>query len=253
MMFALNGKTALVTGSSRGIGRAIAVKLAEAGADVIVCGRSESDALKNTAKMVSDIGRRAYIETADTSNPDEISRMFERVERGIGSIDILVNNAAVLTRTPFLDLPVVEWDKLMNTNARGYFLCAQNAARLMVKQGKGGRIINISSISQFEAAPGRTHYCASKGAIGMLTKGMALELAPYNITANAVLPGSISTDFNSDVLSDKGYYNNCIEGIPLKRIGVPGDVAGAVVMLASEEASYISGAEIVIDGAKTVY
>lgn len=252
-MFDLKGKTALVTGSSRGIGRAIAVKLAEAGADVVVCGRSESDALNETEKLITKIGRKAYKATADTSKPDEIKKLFLFVEKEIGCIDIMVNNAAVLTRNPFLDLTVEEWDKLMETNARGYFLCAQSAARLMVKRGKGGRIINVSSISQYEAAHGRTHYCASKGAIGMLTKGMALELASYGITANEVLPGSISTDFNSDVLSDSEYYKNCVDGIPLGRIGKPEDIAGAVVMLASDEASYISGAEIVIDGAKTVF
>ena len=123
----------------------------------------------------------------------------------------------------------------------------------MKENGIKGRIINISSISQFEAAVGRTHYCASKGAIGMLTKGMALELAPYGITANAVLPGSIHTDFNNDVLSDKAFYQKCVEGIPLGRLGKPEDIAPAVVMLASDEASYISGAEIVVDGAKTVF
>lgn len=140
----------------------------------------------------------------------------------------------------------------METNARGYFLCSQFAAKLM-QERKQGRIINISSISQFEAAPGRIHYCASKAAIGMLTKGLALELAEYGITANEVLPGSIHTDFNDDVLSDKAYYAKCIEGIPAGKIGRPEDIAGAVVMLASEEASYISGAEIVVDGAKTVF
>ncbi len=151
-----------------------------------------------------------------------------------------------------MELPHEEWDRVMETNARGYFLCSQHAARMM-KEKKKGRIINVSSISQFESAPGRIHYCASKAAIGMLTKGLALELAEYGITANEVLPGSIQTDFNNDVLSDAEYYSKCIEGIPMRRIGRPEDIAGVVVMLASEEASYISGAEIIVDGAKTVF
>lgn len=251
-MFNLDNKVVLVTGSSRGIGKSIAIKFAQAGADVIIHGRSESEALNETVKIVEGIGRRAYKVIADTSEVIEIASMFQRIEEEIGKIDILVNNAAVLTRIPFLELTVEEWERVMNTNVRGYFLCSQYATKLMVKCNIKGRIINISSISQFEAAVGRTHYCASKGAIGMLTKGMALELAPYGINVNAVLPGSIHTDFNNDILSDKEFYNNCVNGIPLKRLGTPDDIAGAVVMLATDEASYISGAEIVIDGAKTV-
>ena len=252
-MFDLTGKIALVTGSSRGIGRAVALKLAEAGAKVIVHGRSDSDALKAAEQAVLDMGGKADRAFADTSKPDEIKRMFDEIEKKYSALDILVNNAAVLSRHPFLELDYHEWDRLMETNARGYFLCSRYAAKMMIKQGHGGRIINMSSISQYDAAKGRIHYCASKGAIGMLTKGLALELAEYGITANAILPGSIHTDFNDDVLSDKKYYEKCLAGIPLNRLGAPDDLAGAAVMLASDEASYISGAEIVIDGAMTVF
>lgn len=251
-MFDLTGKLALVTGSSRGIGKAIATKLCEAGADIIVHGRQESSKLLETAKELEKFGNKVFVEYADTSDPNQISQMFQRIKEKHGRLDILVNNAAVLSRKPFLELPYEEWDRLMETNARGYFLCSQFAAKLMVEK-QYGRIINVSSISQFETAPGRIHYCASKAAIGMMTKGLALELAEYGITANEVLPGSIHTDFNDDVLSDKAYYAKCVEGIPMRRIGKPEDIAGAVVMLASEEASYISGAEIVVDGAKTVF
>lgn len=251
-MFDLKGKLALVTGSSRGIGKAIAIKLCEAGADVIVHGRSESAKLLETAKELEKYGNKVFVEYANTSKPEEIAKMFERIRAQCGRLDILVNNAAVLSRVTFLEMPYEEWDRLMETNSRGYFLCSQHAARMMKEKGYG-RIINISSISQFEVAQGRVHYCASKAAIGMLTKGLALELAEYGITANEVLPGSIHTDFNDDVLSNPDYYAKCIEGIPMKRIGNPEDIAGAVVMLASEEASYISGAEIVVDGAKTVF
>lgn len=251
-MFDLEGKLALVTGSSRGIGKAIAVKLAKAGADVIIHGRTKSEKLLETAKELEGYGTKVYLECADTSKPEQITQMFARIEERHRKLDILVNNAAVLSRKPFLELAYEEWDRLMETNARGYFLCSQCAAKLMKNKGYG-RIINISSISQFEVAAGRIHYCASKAAIGMLTKGLALELAEYGITANEVLPGSIHTDFNDDVLSNKSYYNKCIEGIPAGRIGRPEDIAGAVVFLASEEASYVSGAEIVVDGAKTVF
>lgn len=252
-MFNLEGKVALVTGSSRGIGKAIAIHLATAGADIVLHGRSIGDAMYETAEEIKKLGRKVYLCAADNSNVDEINRVFEYIKENVGKLDILINNAAIVHRCPFLTLSVEDWDKMMETNSRGYFLFGQNAAKMMVQAGNGGRIINISSISQFEAAAGRVHYCASKGAIGMLTKGMALELAEYGITVNAILPGSIHTDFNNDVLSDQEYYNNCVKGIPLGRLGKAADIAGAAVMLASDEASYISGAEIVIDGAKTVF
>ena len=252
-MFDLSGKIALVTGSSRGIGKAIATRLAEAGAEVILHGRSESAALLNTASEIRAAGGKAHTVFADTSSIEQIDAMFAKIKADFGHLDIMVNNAAIVLRAPFLEISVEDWDRTMTTNSRGYFYCGQQAAKLMLDNEKGGRIINISSISQFEAATGRCHYCASKGAIGMLTKGMALELAEKNITVNAVLPGSIHTDFNDDVLSDKEFYAKCVAGIPLGRLGKADDIAGAVVMLASEEASYISGAEIVIDGAKTVF
>lgn len=248
-MFSLKGKTALVTGSSRGIGRAIAKSLAEAGTDVILHCRNNISECLNVQKEILELGVKCEYMAADISKPEEIERMFNQIKETYGHLDIMVNNAAVLTRTPFLELTIDEWNLVMETNARGYFLCMQNAAKLMIDK-KCGRIINISSISQYEAAVNRTHYCASKGAIGMLTKSGALELAPYGITVNAVLPGSIHTDFNNDVLSDPEFYEACRNGIPLKRLGKPDDIGGAVTFLATDEASYITGAEIVVDGGK---
>lgn len=250
-MFSLNGKLALVTGSSRGVGRAIAVALAQAGADIILhCRRDvqRCDALK---AEITSYGVRCDAVCADMGNPDEIKAMFQYIDDKYGKLDILVNNAAVLTRKPFLELTSEDWDYLLQTNSRGYFLSTQHGAKLMKKTG-AGRIINISSISQFEAAVNRTHYCASKGAIAMLSKSSALELAPHKITVNSILPGSIHTDFNNDVLSNADFYRKCEEGIPLARLGRPEDIAGAAVFLSSEEASYITGAEIVIDGGKTL-
>ncbi len=250
-MFELNGKLALVTGSSRGIGKAIALALAEAGADVILHCRKEPQRLQAVAEEIRAKGRSCDMVAADTSKPEEIEAMFRYIEKTYGYLDILVNNAAMLTRKPFLELTVAEWDGQMETNARGYFLCTQHAAKLMLSRGQG-RIINISSISQYSAAINRTHYCASKGAIGMLSASSALELAPHHITVNAIQPGSIHTDFSNDVLSDPEFYKKCEAGIPLGRLGKPDDIAGAAVFLASKEASYITGAELVIDGGKTL-
>lgn len=250
-MFELKGKLALVTGSSRGIGKAIALRLAKAGADVIVHCRGSVDKMNETIEEIKSFSVNAYGVCCDTQSVSQINEMFDKIKDKHKRLDILVNNAAVLSRYPFLSLPVSEWDRIMETNARGYFVCSKRAAEIMVRQ-QSGRIINVSSISQYEAAVGRMHYCASKGAIAMLTKCAALELAPHNITVNAVLPGSIHTDFNNDVLSDKSFYQKCVEGIPAGRLGTPSDIAGAVLMLASSEASYINGAFITIDGGKTL-
>jgi len=250
-MFDLSGKIALVTGGSRGIGRAICADLAKAGAHVIVNYCSNENAAKETVGIIAENGGSAEYMRADVSVLGEIDSMFGTILKKHGRLDILVNNAGVLSRHPFLELPVEEWDRLMNTNARGYFLCGQRAARIMAKQ-KYGRIINVSSISQINAAVGRTHYCAAKGAIGMLTKGMALELAPLGITVNAIGPGSIHTDFNDDVLSDPDFYEKCRAGIPAGRLGKAEDIAGAAVYLASDEASFVSGALLIVDGAMIV-
>lgn len=251
-MFDLNGKLALVTGSTRGIGKAIALALANAGADVIIHGRKMSEAAKETAEELKKAGHFAGFIPADMNSVEEIENMYVKIEKDFGKLDILVNNAAALTRVPFMEMTVNDWDFLMETNARGYFLSTQSAAKLMIKN-RFGRIINISSISQYVASKNRVHYCASKGAIGMLTKGAALELAEYGITVNEILPGSIHTDFNNDVLSNPEFYKQKQAAIPCGRLGKAEDISGAAVYLASDEASYVNGAELVIDGAMTIY
>ncbi len=207
-MFDLSGKIALVTGGSRGIGRAICIDLARAGAHVIINYCNNLEAAIKTLNIIECSSASSEYIKADVSKSEDVELMFEKIIKKHGRLDILVNNAGILSRYPFLELPVEEWDKIMNTNVRGYFLCAQCAAKIMADQ-KYGRIINISSISQTQAAVGRVHYCSAKGAIGMLTKGMALELTPLGITVNTIGPGSIHTDFNDDVLSDLVYYQRC--------------------------------------------
>ena len=196
---------------------------------------------------IKDNGGSAEVIRADTSDKTMVEAMFEALRRTYGRLDILVNNAGTLSRHGFQDLPEEEWDRVMATNAKGYFLCGQQAARIMIQQGSG-RIINISSISQIVPGLNRTHYCASKGAVAMLTKNMALELAPYNITVNSVAPGTIRTDFTEDVLSDKDFHDALRRKIPLARIGQPEDVCGAVILLASTMGSYITGQTIYVDG-----
>jgi NAD(P)-dependent dehydrogenase (short-subunit alcohol dehydrogenase family) len=246
-MFELTGKVGLVTGGSRGIGRAICIDLARMGATVVINYRQDEAAASSVEQAIKDNGGSAEVIRADTSDKTMVEAMFEALRRTYGRLDILVNNAGTLSRHGFQDLPEEEWDRVMATNAKGYFLCGQQAARIMIQQGSG-RIINISSISQIVPGLKRTHYCASKGAVAMLTKNMALELAPYNITVNSVAPGTIRTDFTEDVLSDKDFHDALRRKIPLARIGQPEDVCGAVILLASTMGSYITGQTIYVDG-----
>ena len=250
-MFDLHGKIALVTGGSRGIGRAISMGLARAGAQVIVDYVSNGKAAQETVDAIIAQGGQAEAYRASVVDENAVDGMFEYVEKKYGRLDILVNNAAVLSRYPFLEMPTGEWVRIMNGNVNGYFFCGQRAARMMAKAGSG-RIINISSCSQVQAAVNRSHYCTSKAAIGMLTKCMALELAPHNVTVNCVMPGTIATDFNADVLADPEYYKNALALIPSGRIGTAEDVVAAVLMLASDEASYCTGAMLAVDGGITL-
>jgi NAD(P)-dependent dehydrogenase (short-subunit alcohol dehydrogenase family) len=246
-MWDLNNTNCLVTGSSRGIGRAIAVDLAACGASVAINYVSNQKAADEVVNEITDRGGKAFAVKADASDKKQVCDLFEKVADKFEKLDVLVNNAGVLSRYDFVDIPEAEWDRLMNVNLKGYFLCGQQAARIMIRQGQG-RIINISSISQVIPGRQRVHYCASKGGIQMLTKGMALELADHNITVNAVAPGSIHTDFTEDVLSDPAFYQSLTEKIPLSKIGRPEDISGAVLLLASKRGSYMTGQTIYVDG-----
>ena len=246
-MYDFSGKIALVTGASRGIGKAIALALAQAGAHVIVnyvCHEAEAN---GTLAELKASGGSGETYRANVQCEPDVDGMFQAIERRWDRLDILVNNAAVLSRVPFLEMPLAEWERVMEGNVRGYYLCGQRAARMMVRRNYG-RIINISSISQYRAAENRAHYCTSKGAIGMLTRCMALELAPRGVTVNSVIPGSIHTDLNRDVLANERYYAGCVQRIPMGRLGCAQDVVPPVLMFASEEAGYITGTTVAVDG-----
>lgn len=246
-MFNLKGRFCLVTGSSRGIGRAVAIELAAAGAAIAVNYRTNESAAQEVVATIEKMGQATIAIQADTSVTKEVDRMFESVMAAFGRLDVLVNNAGVVSYVDFLELKEEEWDRIIDTNLRGYFLCGQRAARIMVGQ-RSGSIINISSISQIIPGLKRVHYCVSKGGIHMLTKGMALELAPYNITVNAVAPGATATDFTEDILSDPEKRQAVLRKIPLSRIGRPTDIAGAVLLLASDRGAYMTGQTIYVDG-----
>jgi len=247
----LADKIAVVTGASRGIGRSIAVALAKEGADVAVHYVRNAICAKETAASVEAVGRRSFLVQADVGRREQVEAMVARVLQHFGRIDILVCNAGVLTRTPFLELADEQWEKVVSTNLTGPFLVGQAVARQMVKQG-GGKIINVTSEVATRALPNLSHYCASKGGLCQLTKAMAIELAPYGINVNAVAPGTTETDINRDRLAVPEERKIRLTRVPIGRFNRPDDVAAAVVFLASSGSDTMVGATVAVDGGSTV-
>ena len=213
----LEGRRALVTGGSRSIGQAIAVGLAREGADVVVNYRQDRQAAERTAAAIRAHGRQAAVVQGDTSVRADVDRLVREAIDALGAIDLLVNNAGVLKRTPLLDIEEREWDWILDTNLKGYFLVSQAVARHMVGQKIPGVIVNTSSAGQAVAAPNLTHYCVAKAGIEMLTKQLALELAPHRIRVNAICPGLIETDLNRGDIADPAFRERRLARIPLRR------------------------------------
>lgn len=246
-------KVALVTGGGRGIGRAVAIGFALEGAKVAINYHQNAEAAEEAAALLRQIGRPSLVVKADTRHRTEVESMIDRVVNQFDGIDILVNNAGISAATPFVEITEDEWDRVIETNLKGYFLCGQAVSRFMLRQGRGGRIINVSSSRQEQAWPGNAHYCASKGGIYMLTRVMALELGPYGITVNSLSPGTILTDMNRKKFSDAEFRHRRIERIPVGRLGTPEDLVSAAVLLASDESSFINGASLTVDGGQTIW
>jgi L-rhamnose 1-dehydrogenase len=247
----LKDKVAIVTGAARGIGRAIALRLAREGADVAVVDISDAQGMQ-TARSVEGLGRRAIFVHADVTQPQEVERMVQATLEAFGTIDILVNDAGICPFKSFLEISPQLWDQVLDTNLKGYFLCSQAVARVMVQRGIPGRIINISSISAIIGGEQQAHYCSSKGGINQLTKSMAISLGPHGITCNAVLPGTVETDINREGLADPALRSELIRSTALRRLGQPEDIAGPVVFLASDDAAYCTGTMLVVDGGSIV-
>ena len=250
-LLSLKGRRALVTGASSGIGEAIARRLAAAGATVIIVYRSHAAAAKKAVADIAAAGGEAMAFRADMAKEREIKSLFAQVLKKIGPLDILVNSAGMESKHPFLTMPVKDWDQVMSVNLRAIFLCSQLAAQSMVKRNRGV-IINISSVHAVLPWVGYAHYCASKGGLEMLMKTMALELAGRGVRVNNVAPGAIATPINDSWLHDAAKRRRELKRIPLHRIGRPEEVAGAVLYLASDEASYVTGTTLVIDGGRTL-
>lgn len=250
-MFDLTGKVALVTGGSRGIGKGICLSLAKAGADIAVNYTSSPEKAEEVKKEIEAIGRKAISVQADVSQKAQVLEMVNKVVSEMGEIDILVNNAGILTYAAFLEMPEEVFTKTIDVNLKGQFLVAQAVAGQMVKQGKGGRIINIASIASGQTGVGYpmiSHYCASKGAIIALSEAMALELAPHKINVTVIAPGAIESDMTKAMLSDPKQMEAFMSRIPKKRIGLPADIGAMAVFLASSESDYCTGSTFYVDG-----
>ena len=248
--FKLDGKLAFVTGAGRGLGRAGALALAGAGANLTLVSRTRSQ-LEETAAAVERLGRNALVATADTRNRKEVEAAVRAAVEAFGRIDILFNNAGTNIRKNVVDMPDEDWQTIMDTNVKGAFLVVRAVARQMVRQGSGA-IINMSSMSAMSAEPTKAVYAASKGAIALLTKGLALELAPHGIRVNAIAPGYMLTSLVKGGLeADVERKKRVLARIPLGRLGEPEEIGGALVFLASDAARYITGATITIDGGWT--
>lgn len=248
----LEGKVAVVTGSSRSIGRAIALGYGREGAKLVVNYRSDEGAARSVVAELEAMGSEAVAVRADTSVASDVGELINAAVDRFGRIDILVNNAAILIRTPFLEIAESEWDRIIEVNLKGFFLCSQAAARQMVSQGDGGVIINMSSAGETLAGRDLAHYCVAKGGVRMLTRQLAFELAPFNIRANAIAPGLIETDMNRSDLAQPEFREYRLSMIPLGIIGVPEDIVGAAVFLASDDSRMATGSTIYLDAGQTI-
>jgi glucose 1-dehydrogenase len=249
----LEGKTAVVTGSSRGIGRGIALRYAVEGANVVINYVGSATAANEVLAEVEDSGARGIIVQADVSSPAEVTQLVDEAARAFGGVDVLVNNAGIELHAPFWDVTEEAYDKVMAVNMKGAFFAAQAFARHLRATNRPGRIINISSVHEDIAFPNFTPYAASKGAMRMFTRTLAVELGPLGITINNIAPGAIETPINTALLNDPGKLSSLLKQIPAGRLGQPHDVAGLAVFLASEDAAYITGATFYIDGGLSVH
>lgn len=245
----LDGKVALVTGASSGIGQGIATAFAQAGADVTVNYNGGLEGAESTAAAIRAAGRRALVVKADVGNPDDVARMFDTHMTGFGKIDILVNNAAIGSHGLVHELAHEEWERVLRTNLFGPFYCSQRAARAMLAAGAGGRIINISSVHEEACWDGGVAYNVSKGGLRNLTRTQATELGPHGITVNDIAPGMILTQgLNSKAFHSQELQDQAAAQIVARRPGVPADIAAMAIFLASDAGSYCTGSTHYVDG-----
>jgi NAD(P)-dependent dehydrogenase (short-subunit alcohol dehydrogenase family) len=247
-MFNLSGKKALVTGGSRGIGKGIVLALAEQGADICINYHSKAEEAMGVVRQAVQMGREAWSFQADVSSQDNVVVMFEEISKKWGRLDILVNNAGILKFAPFAEITEADWDQVLAVNLKGQFLCAKQAVRLMKP---GSKIINLASIASGGVGvgfPSIAHYTASKGGVVAMTETMAIELGVKGINVNAIAPGMIESDMTKTMLADQKTKAGMIARVAKKRPGTPKDIGAAAAFLASDEADYITGTVLYVDG-----
>lgn len=244
----LQGKRAVVTGSGRGIGRAIAIRLAREGADVAINDLNVQGEARQTLAEVEAAGRRGLLIQADISRTEDARRLIDDAVRQLGPLDILVNNAGIEKHAPFVEVTEADYDKVLGVNLKGAFFVTQAFVRHLLADQRPGRVINISSVHEEMPFPGFSTYCLSKGGMQLLTRDLAVELGPYGITVNGIAPGAIATEINRALLDDKPRVERLLRQIPLGRMGKPDDVAALAAFLASPDADYITGSTYYVDG-----
>lgn len=252
----LEGRRALVTGGSTGIGKATSLRLAREGASVAVNyfgAKGAGDAVQLAERLKSEGAHDAVAIEADVGQEDQVVAMIQQAGAQLGGLDLLVNNAGIEKKIPLLEMSHSDWSAVLQTNLTGAFLCLREAAKLMVKAGRPGTIVNMSSVHEFIPWPGFAHYCASKGGMKLLMETAARELAPQRIRVLNIAPGAIVTPINQFVLDDPRQKEQVESEIPLGHMGDPDNVAAAVAWAASDEASYVTGTTIVVDGGMSLY
>lgn len=249
-IFSLREKVALVTGASRGLGRAMAMGLAEVGASVVAVARG-TERLKESAKEFSDMGARALPIAADVTRPEEVEKVVSQALSEFGKIDILVNNVGTYIGKPIVESTPEEYFTLINTNLTSTYLCSRAVGKHMVERQKG-KVINMAAALGALGANNASAYCASKGGVIQLTRALAVEWAKYNICVNAIAPGTMETEITKAMLEDPSVKKAVLAKIPMKRIGQPSDLLGVVIFLASSASDYITGQTIFVDGGFSV-
>lgn len=249
----LQGKNALVTGSSRGIGRGIALRFAQEGANVAINYVGAKEAAEETQRAVEAFGVRSVILAADVSSAAEVRDLVEAAAAALGPLDILVNNAGIEKHAPFWEVTEADYDKVLDVNLKGTFFATQAMVRHLMGGNRQGRIINLSSVHEEVPFPNFSAYCISKGGMRMFTRNLAVELGSLGITVNNIAPGAIETPINSNLLRNPAKLNALLGHIPLARLGQPDDVAGLAVFLASDDAAYVTGSTYYVDGGLSVF
>src|SRR4051794_18852776 len=244
----LHGKVAIVTGGNSGIGKAIVLALAQAGADVVIDYVCDPEATEDLEKQVVALGEKAVGCDADVSKVADLQNLIDTAVKSCGRVDVLVNNAGIETRSSVLDTNEQQYDRVLDINLKSAFFGTQLAAKQMIAQGGGGRIINITSVHEDWPMPGNAPYCLSKGGMRMLTRNAGVELAPHNITVVGVGPGAVDTPINKETVADPAKLKTLDAAIPLGRLAEPKEIADVIAFLASDAASYITATTIFVDG-----